>query len=78
MEKPNKWEKDPGHFGTSAGDLGVIVIAAFCTVTFIAILFSRWDMPKLAGALAPPAPAKIQPKPETDMMLFPSQPPKKR
>ena len=42
-------EKSP-IFGTSLGDLGVVVIAALCTITLIMILFSPSPFEKLEKA----------------------------
>ena len=39
-------------FGTSLGDLGVVVIAALCTITLIMILFSPSPFEKLEKAQA--------------------------
>ena len=45
--KKNNEEKSP-IFGTAIGDLGVVVIAALCTITLLMILFSpspfqKWE-----------------------------------
>jgi len=39
-------------FGTSIGDLGVVVIAALCTITLLLILFSPSPFQKLERAQA--------------------------
>jgi hypothetical protein len=39
-------------FGTSIGDLGVVVIAALCTITLLMILFSPSPFQKLERAQA--------------------------
>jgi len=44
-------EKSP-IFGTAIGDLGVVVIAALCTITLILILFSPSPFEKLEKAQA--------------------------
>ena len=45
-------EEKPRIFGTSIGDLGVVVIAALCTITLIMILFSPSPFEKLEKAQA--------------------------
>ena len=45
-------EKKAPIFGTSIGDLGVVVIAALCTITLILILFSPSPFQKLERAQA--------------------------
>ena len=49
--KDKKEEKSP-IFGTAIGDLGVVVIAALCTITLILILFSESPFQKLEQAQA--------------------------
>ena len=44
-------EKSP-IFGTALGDIGVVVIAALCTITLILILFSPSPFEKLEKAQA--------------------------
>ena len=44
-----KEEKSP-IFGTAVGDLGVVVIAALCTITLFMILFSPSPFEKLEKA----------------------------
>ena len=44
-------EKSP-IFGTAIGDLGVVVIAALCTITLILILFSPSPFERLEKAQA--------------------------
>src|SRR6185436_13379904 len=46
-----KEEKSP-IFGTAIGDLGVVVIAALCTITLLMILFSPSPFEKLERAQA--------------------------
>ena len=46
-----KEEKSP-IFGTSIGDLGVVVIALLCTITLLLILFSPSPFEKLEKAQA--------------------------
>ena len=48
MKKKDE-EKSP-IFGTAMGDLGVVVIAALCTITLILILFSPSPFEKLEKA----------------------------
>ena len=50
MKKKNE-EKSP-IFGTAVGDLGVVVIAALCTITLFLILFSPSPFQKLEIAQA--------------------------
>ena len=50
MKKKNE-EKSP-IFGTAIGDLGVVVIAALCTITLLMILFSPSPFQKLEQAQA--------------------------
>jgi hypothetical protein len=79
MLRPRK-ARESGAFGTAPGDIGVIVIAAIFAVAFVLILFSHWNMPKLAGAFAVSQPAPAQPpgqKGETQMLLFPAPAQKK-
>jgi len=45
-------DEKPRIFGTSLGDLGVVVIAALCTITLIMILFSPSPFEKLEKAQA--------------------------
>jgi hypothetical protein len=45
-------EKKAPIFGTSIGDLGVVVIAALCTITLLMILFSPSPFEKLEKAQA--------------------------
>lgn len=45
-------EKKAPIFGTSVGDLGVVVIAALCTITLLMILFSPSPFQKLERAQA--------------------------
>ncbi len=45
-------EKKSPIFGTAMGDLGVVVIAALCTITLILILFSPSPFEKLEKAQA--------------------------
>ena len=45
-------EEKPPIFGTAVGDLGVVVIAALCTITLIMILFSPSPFEKLEKAQA--------------------------
>jgi predicted esterase YcpF (UPF0227 family) len=56
MEIPPSHEEEPEQksliFGTSLGDLGVVVIAALCTITLIMILFSPSPFEKLEKAQA--------------------------
>ena len=51
-----KKEKEPEEkspiFGTAVGDIGVVVIAALCTITLILILFSPSPFEKLEKAQA--------------------------
>jgi hypothetical protein len=51
-----KKEKEPEEkspiFGTAMGDIGVVVIAALCTITLILILFSPSQFEKLEKAQA--------------------------
>jgi len=51
-----KKEKEPEEkspiFGTALGDIGVVVIAALCTITLILILFSPSPFEKLEKAQA--------------------------
>ncbi|HET7084040.1 MAG TPA: hypothetical protein VFI23_04665 [Rhizomicrobium sp.] len=49
--KDEKEEKPP-IFGTAVGDLGVVVIAALCTITLIMILFSPSPFERLEKAQA--------------------------
>jgi len=70
MEEPGPRKRD---FGTDPGDLGIIAIALVLSLAFFAVLFSRWQTPKLSVLFTPDKP-KIVPKPETDMLLFPSKP----
>jgi hypothetical protein len=53
-------EEKPRIFGTSIGDLGVVVIAALCTITLIMILFSPSPFEKLEKAQARQAREKAQ------------------
>ena len=46
-----KEEKSP-IFGTAMGDIGVVVIAALCTITLVLILFSPSPFEKLEKAQA--------------------------
>ena len=48
----NKDEEKSPIFGTAIGDLGVVVIAALCTITLIMILFSPSPFEKLEKAQA--------------------------
>jgi hypothetical protein len=50
-------EKSP-IFGTSIGDLGVVVIAALCTITLLMILFSPSPFERLERAQAQQAKEK--------------------
>jgi len=45
-------EEKPPIFGTAVGDLGVVVIAALCTITLIMILFSPSPCERLEKAQA--------------------------
>jgi hypothetical protein len=45
-------EEKPPIFGTAVGDLGVVVIAALCTITLIMILFSPSPFERLEKAQA--------------------------
>jgi len=45
-------EKKSPIFGTSIGDLGVVVIALLCTITLLMILFSPSPFQKLERAQA--------------------------
>ncbi|HTC84218.1 MAG TPA: hypothetical protein VK683_07670 [Rhizomicrobium sp.] len=47
-----KDEKKSPIFGTALGDIGVVVIAALCTITLILILFSPSPFEKLEKAQA--------------------------
>lgn len=51
-----KKEKEPEEkspiFGTALGDLGVVVIAALCTITLVMILFSPSPFERLEKAQA--------------------------
>jgi hypothetical protein len=47
-----KDEKESPIFGTALGDIGVVVIAALCTITLILILFSPSPFEKLEKAQA--------------------------
>jgi hypothetical protein len=47
-----KDEEKPPIFGTALGDIGVVVIAAMCTITLILILFSPSPFEKLEKAQA--------------------------
>jgi len=49
--KKKEEEKSP-IFGTAMGDLGVVVIAALCTITLFLILFSPSPFEKLEKAQA--------------------------
>ena len=56
MKIPPTHDEGPGEkpriFGTSLGDLGVVVIAALCTITLIMILFSPSPFERLEKAQA--------------------------
>ena len=47
-----KDEEKPPIFGTAWGDIGVVVIAALCTITLIMILFSPSPFERLEKAQA--------------------------
>jgi len=47
----DKEQKSP-IFGTAMGDIGVVVIAALCTITLVLILFSPSPFEKLEKAQA--------------------------
>jgi hypothetical protein len=51
-------EKKSPIFGTSIGDLGVVVIALLCTITLLMILFSPSPFQKLERAQAQQAKEK--------------------
>jgi len=53
-------EKKAPIFGTSVGDLGVVVIAALCTITLLLILFSPSPFEKLERAQAQQEKEKIR------------------
>jgi hypothetical protein len=53
-------EKKSPIFGTSIGDLGVVVIALLCTFTLLLILFSPSPFQKLERAQARQAREKAQ------------------
>jgi len=55
-----KEEKSP-IFGTAIGDLGVVVIAALCTITLLMILFSPSPFEKLERAQARQEKEKARP-----------------
>ena len=48
----NKGEEKSPIFGTGLGDLGIILIAALCTVTLLLILFSPSPFERLEKAQA--------------------------
>jgi hypothetical protein len=51
-KKQKDQEEKPPIFGTAIGDLGVVVIAALCTITLLMILFSPSPFQKLERAQA--------------------------
>jgi len=51
-KKEKKLEEKSPIFGTALGDIGVVVIAALCTITLILILFSPSPFEKLEKAQA--------------------------
>ena len=50
--KKNKDDQKSPIFGTAMGDIGVVVIAALCTITLIMILFSPSPFERLEKAQA--------------------------
>lgn len=54
MKSPPSYQPEEKSriFGTSIGDLGVVVIAALCTITLIMILFAPSPFEKLEKAQA--------------------------
>jgi hypothetical protein len=63
-------------YGTAPGDIGVIVIAllfSFAGVWMLVVGGWKSVFTISADALKSPPPAKIQPKPETEMILFPAK-----
>jgi saccharopine dehydrogenase-like NADP-dependent oxidoreductase len=51
-KKEKELEEKSPIFGTALGDIGVVVIAALCTITLILILFSPSPFEKLEKAQA--------------------------
>lgn len=69
-------EPSPRKFGTSAGDLGVIAIAALFSFAGVWLfLVGGWKAVFTISpdALKSPPAAHIQAKPETEMILFPAK-----
>lgn len=79
MSEPK--ERKSRRYGTSGGDLGVIAIAllfSFAGVWLLVVGGWKAVFTISADALKNPPPAHVQPKPETEMMLFPAQSPNKK
>jgi hypothetical protein len=71
------WRKrDPDEspiFGTHPGDLGVVVMAALLSICFLYLLIAPDPLAVFNHPAAAAKPAKIQQKPETEMMLYPAK-----